>query len=191
MDKKYIEDSKFESKNFSEEMVYTTTFENCSFANCNFANSDLTNSEFIDCTFDNCDISLAKLVNTALRDVKFNQCKMLGLHFENCNTFVFSVEFTGCRLNLSSFYTLNLKLVKFNACSLLEVDFTKCNLSGLALGNCELLGAVFDDSNLEKTDFRTATNYTIDPEKNRIRKAKFSLPHIIGLLSKYDIEIKQ
>jgi fluoroquinolone resistance protein len=44
---------------------------------------------------------------------------------------------------------------------------------------------------LEKADFRTAYNYSIDPEKNRIKKAKFSIFGVTGLLDKYDIEIEK
>jgi len=49
--------------------------------------------------------------------------------------------------------------------------------------------AAFENTILEKADFRTSFNYSIDPEKNRIRKARFSLAGISGLLDKYDIEI--
>jgi hypothetical protein len=47
---------------------------------------------------------------------------------------------------------------------------------------------VFNQSNLEKVDFRTSKNYAIDPENNRIKRAKFSYPDVLGLLDKYDIE---
>ena len=52
------------------------------------------------------------------------------------------------------------------------------------------MDAIFDKTLLEKSDFRKAFNYTIDPETNRIKKAKFSLHSISGLLVKYDIEIE-
>jgi len=54
-----------------------------------------------------------------------------------------------------------------------------------------LAGSIFDNSVLEKTDFTTASNYSIDPEINRIKKAKFSLPAVVGLLNKYDIVIEK
>jgi uncharacterized protein YjbI with pentapeptide repeats len=56
--------------------------------------------------------------------------------------------------------------------------------------NCDLTGAVFDHTNIEKADFRTSYNYTIDPEINRIKKAKFSILGVSGLLDKYDIDIE-
>jgi hypothetical protein len=37
---------------------------------------------------------------------------------------------------------------------------------------------------------RTSFNYSINPELNRIKKAKFSMPAVVGLLDKYDIEIE-
>jgi fluoroquinolone resistance protein len=43
---------------------------------------------------------------------------------------------------------------------------------------------------LEKADFRTSNGYSIDPEMNRIKKAKFSLEGVAGLLDKYDIEVE-
>lgn len=43
---------------------------------------------------------------------------------------------------------------------------------------------------LEKSDFQTSYNYSIDPEINRIKKAKFSFQGAVGLLDKYDIEVE-
>ncbi|MGJ7031926.1 hypothetical protein [Niabella hirudinis] len=48
----------------------------------------------------------------------------------------------------------------------------------------------FEDVVYEKADLQTAFHYSIDPGKNRIKKALFSLPHITGLLHQYDIVIK-
>jgi hypothetical protein len=52
-----------------------------------------------------------------------------------------------------------------------------------------LARAVFANSNLEKTDFRTAMNYSIDLEENRVKKTRFSLTGLAGLLTKYDVKI--
>ena len=48
---------------------------------------------------------------------------------------------------------------------------------------------ISDQTILEKADFRTAKNYSIDPEQNRLKKAKFSLSGVVGLLRKYDIVV--
>ena len=52
---------------------------------------------------------------------------------------------------------------------------------------CDLDKAIFDRANLEKADFSTSRNYTINPEINRLKKTKFSMPDVVGLLSHLDI----
>jgi len=46
------------------------------------------------------------------------------------------------------------------------------------------------NTNLEKANFLSSYHYIIDPEANRIKKAKFSLQGTVDLLAKYGIEIK-
>lgn len=77
----------------------------------------------------------------------------------------------------------------FKDCALQAIDFAECDLTGSVFDNCDLFQANFDRSILKKADFRDAFNYCIDPEKNQIKKAKFSLAGIVGLLEKYDIII--
>ena len=84
---------------------------------------------------------------------------------------------------------MKIKKTKFINCGLQEVDFTGADLTGGIFNTCDLAGATFDKTQLEKADLRTAYNYSINPELNKIKKAKFSLPGIAGLLDKYDIEI--
>jgi uncharacterized protein YjbI with pentapeptide repeats len=124
-----------------------------------------------------------------MRDLKFIDSKLLGLHFQDCSDFLFAVNFDKCILNLSSFFKQKLKKTFFKDCSLLEVDFTEADLSNAVFENCDLSGTKFEKTNLEKADLRTSFNYSIDPEINKIKKAKFSIEGIIGLLDKYDIEI--
>jgi uncharacterized protein YjbI with pentapeptide repeats len=112
------------------------------------------------------------------------------LHFENCDQFLFEVDFDKCILNLSSFYKWKLKKTRFKDSNLSEVDFTEADLTSSLFDNCELAGARFERTILEKADLRTSRNYSIDPELNKIKKAKFSIYGISGLLDKYEIEIE-
>jgi uncharacterized protein YjbI with pentapeptide repeats len=133
---------------------------------------------------------LAKITKTAFRDVKFKTCKLLGLHFDNCNEFLLLFDFEDCNLDLSSFYKLSLKNQSFKNCSLQEVDFTESDLSNSSFDNCDLTSAIFENTILEKTDFRSSYGFSIDPDHNKIRKAKFSVMGLAGLLDKYDIDIE-
>ena len=114
---------------------------------------------------------------------------MLGLRFEHCNQIGLSVSIENCNLNHSSFYHTKLKGTTFKDLKLQEADFTGCDLSSSLFDNCDLTEASFENTNLEKADFRTSFNYSIDPELNRMKKARFSLAGIPGLLIKYNIEI--
>lgn len=50
---------------------------------------------------------------------------------------------------------------------------------------------MFDRTKLEKVDLRTSYNYVIDPESNKIKKAKFSILNIHVLLTRYNIIIEK
>ena len=190
MERTYIQDKKFEKEDFTDVELPIADYENCIFSNCEFSDSDLSERVFLDCEFVACNVSTAKLQKTAFKNVKFIDCKLLGLHFEDCDQFLFEVSFQNCQLTLSSFYKLKIKNTSFKNCNLSEVDFTEANLSNAVFDNCELDAAKFDNTILEKADLRTARNYRIDPGSNKIKKAKFSVHGIAGLLDKYDIQIE-
>jgi uncharacterized protein YjbI with pentapeptide repeats len=133
---------------------------------------------------------MANITNTAFQDVKFNECKMLGLKFETCKNFGLSFTFNHCSLNHSSFFKLELRKTIFNHCLLFETDFSEANLTESIFNACDLNNALFYHSTLIKSDFRTAFNFAIDPEKNKLNKAKFSLDGLSGLLLKYNIDIE-
>ncbi|GHU58990.1 hypothetical protein FACS189411_15280 [Bacteroidia bacterium] len=82
-----------------------------------------------------------------------------------------------------------MKNTRFKNTQLQEVDFVEADLTGSIFENCDLTRTIFERTILEKADFRTSYNYSLDPEANRIKKAKFSLTGLPGLLSKYNIEI--
>ncbi len=140
--------------------------------------------------FNNSNLSTAKLNKTAFRDSTFKDCKLMGLQFNTCDDFLFTVAFENCILNFSSFYKMKLKKMVFKNCNLTEIDFTEADLSESLFDHCDLAKTLFENTILEKADLRTAYNYSIDPELNKIKKAKFSIPGIIGLLNKCDINIE-
>jgi len=100
------------------------------------------------------------------------------------------MSFERCMMRLAVFVGLDLKNTRFSGCDLQEADFTDANLVGALFDDCDLRLAIFFHANLEKADFRTAFNFSIPPESNRLRKAKFSLHGLPGLLDGYGIEIE-
>jgi uncharacterized protein YjbI with pentapeptide repeats len=185
-----IESKTFERVDFTIKPLPRDEYDTCNFLNCNFYTAELSHITFRDCRFENCDFSLAKLKNTGLNNIQFVGCKLLGVLFSECNQFLLSVEFENCMLKLSVFNKLKLKKTNFKNCNLEETDFTETELTGSLFDNCEFRRAIFYKTKLEKSDFRTSINYSIDPENNNIRKAKFSISGVVGLLDKYDIDIQ-
>ncbi len=187
---RYTEDQIFENVNYTKNKLIKGEYENCSFINCIFSNIDISEITFINCEFKNCDLCGVKIVNTAFREVNFYQCKMLGVNFDECNQLLLSISFTDCQLNLSSFYKLKLKNTNFKNCNLSEIDFTDTDLTNSVFDNCDLSDITFDHTVLEMADLTTSYNFNLDPENNRITRAKFSSTNVLGLLTKYNIEIE-
>lgn len=185
----YFEEETFEQVDFSKKRIKIGEYENCTFLDCDFSNSDISELNFIDCEFKGCNLSMVNLDNTIFNNVIFIDCKMLGLQFENCNDLLLSISFYNCTLNHSSFSGVDSKITTFENSKLHEVDFTNSDLSKSIFNNCDFQNATFVNTNLQESDFTSSYNYVIDPEINRIRKAKFDLPGVLGLLTKYDIKI--
>jgi hypothetical protein len=53
-----------------------------------------------------------------------------------------------------------------------------------------LKGAMLCQINLEQADLSTSYGFIIDPENNRMKKARFSLSGLAGLLVKYGIVVE-
>jgi fluoroquinolone resistance protein len=190
VNKEYIEGQKYKKEDYTEKALKKGKYEDCTFSDCIFSNTDLSEIDFTECTFERCNLSMAKLRNTAFKEVKFKDCKLLGLRFDDCNPFLISFNFENCLLNFSSFYKLKLKNIQFDNCKIEEVEFVETDLTNGVFKNCDLHKAVFEQTKLEGADFRTAYNFTFDPELNTLNKAKFSTQNVAGLLSKYKIVIQ-
>jgi uncharacterized protein YjbI with pentapeptide repeats len=186
----YTEGKIFEKQDYTLNSLPKGDYENCTFISCDFSSSNLTGVNFLNCEFKHCNFSLAKLNQASFRNIQFGNCKLLGLHFEYCNDFLFEVNFENCLLNLSSFYKLKMKKSKFIQCEMQEVDFTNTDLSGAIFDDCDLMHSTFEQTNLEKADLRGAHHFSIDPELNKIKKAKVTHAAIAGFLHKYDLIIE-
>ena len=179
----------FEKIVYVDKKVNNREFEDCVFKNCDFSNSDFSYSSFMDCEFIDCNLAMTKLLGTSLKGVRFKNCKLLGIQFEECDDFLFNVNFQECVLDYSSFANKKMPKTKFNSCSLKDTSFIGANLTSSVFENSNLDGAIFNNTQLAGADFSKASNFKIDPEFNPMKKARFSAQGIIGLLEKYDIKI--
>ena len=175
--------------NQKEKPLDAGTYEECVFRNCSFQNADLWDYRFIDCRFESCDISMASLHHSVFNQVDFSGCKMLGISFPQAERLGFSVSFEDCQLAHCSFEKMKLRKTKFIRCQMQQVDFSEADLAQSDFSGSDLSDSVFDQCNLEQVDFREAVGFNIDPERNKMKKAKFRSDMLAGLLGKYRLQI--
>ena len=179
----------FAGIDYTGEILQQMDFYNCKFQSCVFVKSDLRKSSFEDCTFENCNFTMTNVEETGFRNASFKGCKILGIDFTRCNKFLFSFKFEGCLMDYCIFYGSKLKKTDFINCSLKEADFTEADLSSSDFSKSDLTGTIFSNTILENADFRGATNFSIEPEFNRMKKAKFLVYQLEGLLFKYQLDV--
>lgn len=177
------------SESFSKKSLEGEDFQGCSFIGCDITESNLRNTKFCACTFTNCNLSIPKLEGCRFQDVKFIECKIVGADFFKCEKTFFSPSFKKCFLHYCNFSDLNMKNISIKDCKIHEVHFSHTLLNGAIFENTDLSGTIFHQCDLSQADFSTSSRYNIDPQTNKIKKAKFSLPEAIGLLQGFDILI--
>lgn len=82
-----------------------------------------------------------------------------------------------------------LKKSNFSGSKILECTFNETTLTHSNFSETDLTGTTFHRSDLAGANFSSAINYCIDPVTNNVKKAKFSLPEVAGLLGRFGITI--
>ena len=186
----YISDEHFENIDFTNKDIAQAEYSYCVFKQCNFENVDLSTMHFNDSSFVGCNLSNADIRETSFQKTSFDKCKMLGLQFDSCKVFGFEIHCTHCVLQFAIFYKMDLRQCSFEHCILSEADLAEADLSSIALTNCHLEKTIFSFTNLEKTNLLGSVNFTIDPDNNKLKGAKFSAAEVIRLLDKYRLDIE-
>jgi uncharacterized protein YjbI with pentapeptide repeats len=186
----YILDQEFRNEILDDNNTKYKDFENCNFYNCDFRDCTFKTITFIDCNFFDCNFQDTKINYVSLRGVFFNKCNFTNVNFAMTDQVIYEFHFTDCLLDYAKFYALKMKKMKFINCSLIAADFMSSDLTEVLFDNCNLRRAVFIDTIANKADFSTSYDYSFDPEKNKIKKAVFSMEGLKGLLEKYDIVVK-
>jgi uncharacterized protein YjbI with pentapeptide repeats len=180
----------FERWDAAQLVRYRREFEQCHFIGGDFTGANLGNLLFVDCLFERCNLASASLAGTSLQNVAFDACKLSGVQFAACRDMLFGVHFDQCQMPYTSFYGRKMPQTRFQGCLLNEADFGSADLTEAVFADCQLSGAIFDRTQLGGADFTTATGFAIDPEINFLRKARFTLAGLPGLVSKYDLNIE-
>jgi fluoroquinolone resistance protein len=187
---KLIENLTFENIDYTGKIISKNEFYSCRFHRCNFSDCNLSHNTFIDCSFVDCNLSMLKIIGSSLKNVTFKGCKLIGVDFSECNDFLFKVDFENCILDYSYFLKKKMAKTTFKVCTIKDANFTDSDLTQAIFGQCDLSGTVFERTNLTGADFSSSYNFSIDPEANRIKNARFSQQGLSGLLQKYGIIIE-
>lgn len=185
----YFLDIEYNNNVYNKEDVNFKEFESCTFNNCDFSKCVFLSVTFIDCIFNNCNFNSAKINYVALRTVTFNHCNIQEVNFAMCDKLIFDIAFNHCVLDFSKFYTLKLKGTSFAHCSIIAVDFMSADLTESVFDFCDLYRSEFDKAIANKANFKTSYNFTINPERTKLKKAIFCIENSKGLLTKYDVVI--
>jgi uncharacterized protein YjbI with pentapeptide repeats len=164
------------------------SYESTEFRSCSF--NDITGIAFTDCLFSSCNMSNAQVAKAKAQDLTFRDCKLIGINFYQMLDFGFSLHFENCLLDYASFDKKKMNKSTFKNCKLHGANFSNADLSKATMADCDLVDAIFAGTNLSGMDFTTNRNFSIDPQQNLIRKARFAVHGLAGLLTKYEIIIE-
>ncbi len=187
---KYFEDEEISLSDFDgiSECV-GAEFISCIFEGLNLTDFNFKNTKFIECRFIKCNLSNIQIDGATFRDLSVTNSKLVGINFSNCNS-LFQISFEECLLDYSLFQQVESSGASFEKCSLKDVVLSESDFSNSNFSGCNLRGANFNNSNLSGADFRGATEYDIDPLFSKVKKAKFSLPEALTLLSALEITVE-
>ena len=181
---------KFTGVTYTSQKMEDKEFEDCVFEKCIFIECVFESCRFIDSSFSECSISAPKAFNSQFTNVTFSDSKIMGFDWTKAKN-VRLLTFKRCDISYSNFSYLRLPNLKLLECVAREVNFNGADLSEGVFTKTDFSLSVFSATNLTKADFRTSFNYSIDFKFNTLKKAKFSLPEAISLLSSLDITLEE
>ncbi|HIW97615.1 MAG TPA: pentapeptide repeat-containing protein [Candidatus Tidjanibacter gallistercoris] len=192
MEKTLVHNKTFRKETDTAFLREGTVCDGCTFDRCTVAGRHLNGIVLLDCRFDGCDFSLSSLAGTVTDGVAFSGCKMTGVAFgERSGTCRLSASFAECILDNALFQYLEAPRSMFRHCRMRGTVFDRCMMKETLFEMCDMHEASFSDCDLTGTDFLTSDGFTLDPETNRLRGARFAVASLPGLLAKYRIKTEE
>jgi fluoroquinolone resistance protein len=172
-------------------VVDRVDFDTCTFTKCSFHETTFHACKFQHCTFLDCDLSLVNFTDSSFLEVVFKKTNLIGIDWTKTSlskkNYLKQVDFFECVLNYSTFVGISLKNTILSRCIAHDVDFSDADLTKTDCKNTDFMNSRFANTNLTEADFTGAINYLISVTNNNIKKARFSLPEALSLLSTLDI----
>lgn len=185
----YFENNIFNAEDFSHDQALSAEFVGCQFIGIDLSEFNFSRLKFLDCEFSECNLSNASFKSAAFRGCTFKKSKLIGINWTEASS-IASLKFSDCIMDYSVFHSMNLKGFSFVDCKMLEVEFADAQLEKAVITGCMLRGSGFNKATLLNADLRGSTEYFIDVRFTNVKKAKFSMPEAMSLLSSLDITIE-
>lgn len=192
MPKQYYQGETFE--NPDPALLQDAEFNDCTFTGCRWDNVRVRNCTFLSCTFQHCSWSSVVFSFCQMRDAWFSGCAFRSIAWGGLQGRSALVQPFGkaerCEFRYNEFSGMTFVGFDFSSCRFGDCIFDDCRLAG-ANFRCVPLGRTqFSRCDLQKADFREATDYAIDPSANKMQGARFSFPDVVALLSGFGLKIE-
>jgi fluoroquinolone resistance protein len=184
-------DQVFKDKQLEHAEIVSAEFYDCVFFHSSFAESVFRHCRFVNCVFRECDLSLIKVPESSFSSTLFENSKVMGVNWTEAHWpkagLASPVSFSKCAISHSTFIGLSLQSIQIRDCVATDVDFREADLSQADFGGTDLFSSIFGKTNLSQADLSRARNYHVDPGRNILKQARFSLPEAMSLLHSMDI----
>ncbi len=187
----YHADQVFEDIHLERDELVSSEFYDCAFVRCSFVESVFRNCRFVNCAFQRCDLSLVQVPGSTFSATRFEDSKAIGVDWTQADWptagLANPVGFFRSAISHSTFIGLRLRGIQIRDCVAVDVDFREADLSQADFAGTDLSQSLFSSTDLTEADLSRARNYHIDPARNVLRQARFSLPEAMSLLYSMDI----
>ena len=184
-------DQVFKEVHLEHGEIVSSEFYECVFIHCSLVESVFRNCRFVNCAFRECDLSLVQVPESRFSSTRFENSKVIGVNWTEADWPTAGlgdpIRFLKCAISHSTFIGLSLKGIQIRDCVAVDVDFREADLSQADFGGTDLSKSMFGKTDLSEADLSRARNYSIDPGRNVLKEAKFSLPEAMSLLHSMDI----
>jgi fluoroquinolone resistance protein len=187
----YHADQAFKEVRLEHDQLVSSEFYDCAFVRCSFVETVFRNCRFVNCAFQRCDLSLVQVAGSTFSATRFEDSKVIGVDWTQAEWPTAGlgdpVGFFRSAISHSTFIGLRLKGIQIRDCVAVDVDFRETDLSQADFAGTDLSQSLFSDTDLTEADLSRARNYRIDPGRNVLSQARFSLPEAMALLHSMDI----
>lgn len=184
----YADDEHFQGVRFGAANPVPFRNEGCTFEDCDFSGVDLRGVRFVACRFIGCELSNCGVVEAGFQEVELKRCKALGVRWDTCNSFLFSLNAVDSQLDYSCWVGVDLSRSQFQGGSMREADFTEVNGQGLSMFNVDVTGARWEQCLLKGGTFANMVGWTMDLRENDVRGMRVDRAALPGLVASWGLE---